>query len=202
MMLRGLKAITAITLILVAATTKAANVSVSNNYLVGTVKGSVVVPQAPDVTGPILTNIINKVFNDISGPSGGIYRSPWQWTKSPDGIEYEPFGKFTSVQANSSGDIAFGSDATMLQMAWGSPDGYNKLELIDDGVTVAVVTGSDIVGSNVGVNFVELTLVGAVFDTVRFSSGDNALEIANISIRSSDNLVTSDQFIVAQSHEH
>jgi hypothetical protein len=198
----ALKAAIAMSVMLACTPAKAATVEVSNNYFVGSSKESAVVPQAPDVVGPILTNTVNTVYNDISGTMAGR-RSPWQWTKSLDGVEYEPFGKYTSVQTNASGEIAFGSNATTLQLAWGSPDKFNRLEFIDDGVTVAIVTGGDITGSNVGVNFVELTLVGAVFDTVRFSSGANAFEIANVSIRSSENLVTSDQIItVAQSYQH
>lgn len=188
-MLRALKAIAIIIPIVDAGSTQAANVRILNNYLLGTDQESVIVPQAPDVTGPILTNIVNTVYNDISGTLAD-HRSPWQWTKSPEGVEYEPFGKFTSVQANSSGEIAFGSDAKTLQLVWGSPDEYNTLEFIDDGVTVATVTGGEITGGIVGVNFVELTLVGAVFDTVRFSSGSHAFEIAKVSAQLNDILAT------------
>src|SRR5688500_5664989 len=88
---------------------QAATVEVADNYFLGSSKISAVVPQAPDPVGPILTNIVNTVFTDISGSVSGSYRSPWQWTKSLDGVEYEPFGKFTSVQAGGSGEIAFGS---------------------------------------------------------------------------------------------
>jgi hypothetical protein len=185
----ALKATIAMSVMLACTPAKAATVEVSNNYFVGSSKESVVVPQAPDVVGPILTNIVNKVYNDISGTLAG-HRSPWQWTKSLDGVEYEPFGKFTSVQSNASGEIAFGSNATTLQLAWGSPDKFNRLEFIDDGVTVATVSGGDITGAHVGVNFVKLTLVGAVFDTVRFSSGANAFEIAKVSAQLNDILAT------------
>ena len=197
-MILALKAAIAMTVMLMSTPTKAATVDVSNNYFVGSSKESVVVPQAPGAAGPILTNIVNTVYSNISGTSEGKYRSPWQWTKSADGTEYEPLGKFTSVQANASGDIVFGNDATSLQLTWGSPDYFNKLEFIDNGNVVAYVTGSDITGSQVGLNFVKLTLVGAVFDTVRFSStGANAFEIANVSAQIDDNLVRNDQFDIA-----
>jgi hypothetical protein len=202
LMVRGLKTIAAISVMLACSSAKSATVEVSNNYFVGSSKESTVVPQAPDIVGPTLTNIVNSVYNDISGTLDGRYRSPWQWTKSLNGVEYEPFGKFTSVQAKASGEIAFGSNATTLQLVWGSPDISNRLEFIDDGVTVAAVTGKDITGSNVGVNFVKLILVGAEFDTVRFSSGANAFEIAKVSAQLNENLVTSGQFTVAHSSEY
>jgi hypothetical protein len=187
----GIQGFAAIGLLAACVPAHAQTVEILNNYFVGTSKLSAVIPHGPSLTGPVLTSIVNTVYIDVNGSRDGTFRSPWQWTKSADGIEYEPLGKFTSVQANSSGEISFGSDAKTLQLVWGSPDKSNRLEFIDNGITVASVTGGDISGASVGVNFVRITLVGAVFDAVRLSSSFNAFEIGDLSAET-DHIVSNE----------
>ena len=88
------------------------------------------------------------------------------------------------MQSDSSGNISFGAGAkaTGLSLVWGSPDSYNEIQFYSLGSLVASITGSSITGGiALGVDFVTLSLIGGVFDTVTFlSHGQNAFEFANI----------------------
>ena len=109
-----------------------------NLHYEGTDPVSVVIPQGPDAVSPVLSNVggTNGVVNYIVGPPESVdneYRSPWQYTQSGGGTELEPNGAYTSVQFNSSGDIAYGpgSAQNKLALAWGSPDSYNVIEFLN-----------------------------------------------------------------------
>lgn len=170
----------------------------ANTHYVGSSALSVVVPQGPSDPSPVLTNQVGTVYN-VAPPAPSPlppntpsvtnqYRSPWQYTKSVGGTQYEPIGDFTSVQANSSGDIFYGlrSGKTGLSLVWGSPDTYNTIQFLLGGSAGAVVASIDgtAVGAlgfaGLGMNIIALSLTAGVFDTVRFiSTGNNAFEFAN-----------------------
>ncbi|MDP1699420.1 MAG: hypothetical protein Q8L53_00465 [Aestuariivirga sp.] len=169
------------------------NVLVSQDlhYQSGTVNapsGLVAIPEGPDAASPVL-NLLSGTILYIDPPPGspsvgGQYRSPWQYTEDGLGNPYEPDGAYTSVQANSSGEIFYGlgAEKTGLAIAWGSPDSYNWIRFFFEDNEVASLSGSDVGGQAYGINFVILSLLnGFVYDTVRFYSiGQNAFEFSNV----------------------
>lgn len=186
-MTKALRLSLALGAMLMAAPADAASLNVSltyNLHYAGTDALSVIIPQGPDAVAPALTNVVGTV-NYITAPPesvDGQYRSPWQYTKSPGGTEYESGGTYTSVQYNSSGDIVYGSDLGSLALAWGSPDSYNVIEFYDNiNGLVAWLDGSEVGNQRFGINFVGISLITGVFDTVRFiSNGQNAFEFSNV----------------------
>jgi hypothetical protein len=187
----------ALVAMLVAIPAMAATVQIVQNdhYQGGTISSpgpSTPIPFSPDALAPALVTTNGTVYI-IQPPAlspvppgtpsvDGQYRSPWQYTKSGL-IENEPIGAYTSVQANSSGDISYGSGSnkTGLSLVWGSPDSYNEIEFFLGSSLVASITGSAVGGQAFGVNLVVLNILDGVFDRVRFwSHGSNAFELANV----------------------
>lgn len=187
-MAKALKLSIALSAMLFVSQANAATVFVADEeFFFGAAGNSVdIAPYAPFADAPNL-NPTNLVVEGITGSIDGTYRSPWQWTKT-GAIENEAGGKYTSVQANGSGDLIFDTLKDTLMLAWGSPDSYNILQFFNDDDLVnpfASITGADIAhtlsGTSIGVNFVTLVILDGFFNKVRFiSDGANAFEFANV----------------------
>lgn len=113
-------------------------------------------------------------FQNLTTSVSGQYRSPWQST-SADGSTY------SSVQGGGSATYAYGWVPTSFSLMWGSPDQYNTLSFLLAGSTVGSFTGSSVVSTTTGLDFVNVSFTGA-FDTVVFKSGTNAFEYANAQV--------------------
>lgn len=177
----------ALSAVLFVSQANAATVSVVNeDFFEGTDVSSVnITPYAPFLTAPDLVNVSGSVNEGVTGSVVNERRSPWQWTRT-GATQNEATGLYTSVQADSSGDLVFDTLMDTLQLAWGSPDGYNELQFFNGVTLVASITGAALQTSavnppSIGVNFVTLFLGADLFNTVKFfSHGSNAFEFANV----------------------
>lgn len=123
---------------------------------------------------PIGTLIAGDFDQNVTDP--GLVpgrRSPWQGT-TLDGSVY------SSITGAAS--YTFGSLRTKLSLVWGSPDAYNTLSFLLDGVEVGSVNGIELVGccgTNIPSSLITISGVGQ-FDEVVFTSGAPAFEYANV----------------------
>lgn len=136
-------------------------------------------PLADSTSGLVSENITGSVLNER--------RDVWE------GTALAGTGVFTSIGAGASATYVFSSLRTQLNLVWGSPDDYNKIEffngdtLLDTVATVAIlgpilpccVTGQpNIANSLIAIS--NIAGVGAQFDKIVLSSSRNAFEVANI----------------------
>lgn len=117
-----------------------------------------------------------------SDSSASNWRSPYDLAGAGwEALEYFSVGPSTATPATLTGVVA---DA--LTLLWGSLDTYNSLEFILGGVSQGTVTGGDVIAlstSNPGGGGASLVKIsGITFDTVKFSSNENAFEFANVSV--------------------
>lgn len=130
------------------------------------------------IANPLATATTGTVFENVVGSEDGVRRSPWQGS-SVDENALDSF--YTSVSGGGSATYNFGGTRTSISFLWGSPDGYNDLDidLIGGGSTVTI-NGADVQGPvAIGQIFVKISDVS--FDEVVFRSGQNAFEYANVS---------------------
>lgn len=120
-----------------------------------------------------VTNVYRSTFDnqDIVGDNSA-YIDNHYWAVGPD-------------NPTDPAIMSFASDQATLSFLWGSVDSYNKLELYDNGSWVATILNTDIVPSPLfnnaagrGASYV--TVAGAPFDELRFSSSTNAFEFSNM----------------------
>jgi hypothetical protein len=93
-------------------------------------------------------------------------------------------------QAPGSATLALGASFDYFGVYWGSIDDYNTLELLAGSTVVATVRGSDVLALTSGLTgvqddarsnqFVNVTLNGIFYDSVRFSSSLFAFEVDNL----------------------
>ena len=125
------------------------------------------------------------VYQNVTGSIGGVRRSPWQGT----GGTNEADNAYTSVSANSSITFGFDLDMDVATLLWGSPDSYNTLEFMLDGIVVDSVVGSALFpAAQQGLGFSTVTftdIAGGAFDAMRLLSSGNAFEFANLTANSS-----------------
>lgn len=128
----------------------------------------------------VSADVTGTVYQNVTGSIGGVRRSPWQGT----GGTNEADNAYTSVSGGSSITFGFGEDFDTASLLWGSPDSYNTLEFLLDGLVVDTVVGSDLfpeAQQGLGVSTVTFTdIVGGAFDAMRMLSGGNAFEFGNL----------------------
>lgn len=134
---------------------------------------------AADTGVPAPTNTVGTVYQNLTASVPNQYRSPWQGT-ALDGI-----GTYTSVQMDSYASYVFDTGYYAVDFMWGSVDSYNGLEFYYEGNWVDALHGDDAQLSSVnnGLGFIVATIMASsVFDEIRFNSGSNAFEYANLTV--------------------
>lgn len=134
---------------------------------------------AADTGVPSPTTSVGTVYQNLTGSVPNQYRSPWQGT-AMDGI-----GTYTSVQKDSYASYVFDTGYYAVDFMWGSVDTYNGLEFYYQGNWVDALHGDDAQLSSVsnGLGFIVASIMATgVFDEVRFTSGSNAFEYANLTV--------------------
>ncbi len=86
-------------------------------------------------------------------------------------------------------DVDF-ANYNYLGLFWGSIDGYNSLEFLDvDGNSLFTLTGADVIAAGTGFGdqnaagsnrYVNVLLIGATYDSLRFNSNGYAFEIDDL----------------------
>jgi hypothetical protein len=157
--------------------------------LVASSAGAVIV--STDRTQPAYTGLLaaptsnsaafrmNFRGSDLSAPAPNA-RTPWEEFAGLAETAY-----YNSVEAGGFAEYAFGADRTDFSLMWGSPDAYNTLSFLDDGMEVFSIAGNDAAitgtpGFVVARQFVNVHISDLVFDTVRFESTSDAFEFANV----------------------
>jgi hypothetical protein len=121
--------------------------------------------------GSVLENQTSSVVNE--------YRSPWQGT-ALDGV-----GTYTAVQEDSYASYVFDQTYSSVDFLWSSVDEYNGLEFYYQGSWVDALYGDDAQLDSVtkGVGFIVASVMASgLFDEIRFTSGTNAFEYANMTV--------------------
>lgn len=118
---------------------------------------------------------MGSVAENVTGSINGVRADPWA------GTSFEGTGAYTAVSQNASATYFFGGTTNAYSFLWGTPDTYNTLELLLDGVVVDSVAGG---GTGIAGfadrqtnRFVTVTS-DSVFNGLRFSSGGIAFEYA------------------------
>lgn len=125
------------------------------------------------------TTKIGSVLENQTGSAIDEYRSPWQGT-ALDGI-----GTYTAVQEDSYASYVFDQTYTSVDFIWGSVDEYNGLEFYYQGNWVDALYGDDAQLDSVskGIGFIVASVMSSgLFDEIRFTSGTNAFEYANMTV--------------------
>ncbi|MCF8468213.1 MAG: VPLPA-CTERM sorting domain-containing protein [Sneathiella sp.] len=152
-------------------------------FLVAAPAQSAIVTWTTDLPGsdtgvPAATSTVGTVYENVTGSIPNVYRSPWQNTANPDGT-------YTSVEADSYASYVFDTGYDAVSFMWGSVDDYNGLEFYYQGDWVDALYGDDAQLNSVqkGLGFIVATVMATgMFDEVRFSSGTNAFEYANLTV--------------------
>lgn len=154
---------------MVLAASSAQAVTIAKDFTVPTPEPSVATPTS--TTGDVRLNFMGSDLDAVAPNS----RSPWE------GTVFEATGKYNSVSAGAMATHAFGGQFSQFSLMWGSPDDYNTLEFFLSGGLVASVSGADVYNPPTpGMEFVNVTVTGLLFDTVKFSSSTDAFEYALI----------------------
>ena len=135
----------------------------------------------PTVDNGVLspTTTVGTVYENLTTSVKNKYRSPWQGTLL-DGT-----GSYTSVQKSSYASYILDKGHSSVEFMWGSVDNYNGLEFYYQGSWVDALYGDDAAldGVNKGLGFIVASVIAnGVFDEVRFTSGSNAFEYANLTV--------------------
>lgn len=141
---------------------------------------------------PIASSTTGTVYQNVIGSVAGVRRSVWKDSPVDVGLlQNDPTAYYSSVSAHSSATFSFGGIRSVLSFAWGSPDTYNKVEfllngLVVDTYSVVGLTLAQLFPARFGTNgaVASFTNIGGkgVFDAVRFTSTtSNAFEFASIS---------------------
>ncbi|MEM9844571.1 MAG: VPLPA-CTERM sorting domain-containing protein [Pseudomonadota bacterium] len=129
-------------------------------------------PLASSTTGTVLENITG---NQPTPTPPLTARSPWE------GSAFELTGEYTSVQSSSSATFTFAGKQSGLELIWGSPDSFNDLTItLFTSGTETVINGSAVQGPS-GILASSVVITDVVFETIKFESGQNAFEFANLS---------------------
>lgn len=125
------------------------------------------------------TTTVGSVLENQTASELNEYRSPWQGT-ALDGI-----GTYTAVQEDSYAAYIFDQAYNSVDFIWGSVDEYNGVEFYYQGNWVDALYGDDAQLSSVtkGVGFIVASILSSgIFDEIRFTSGTNAFEYANMTV--------------------
>jgi hypothetical protein len=137
-----------------------------------------------DTFVPAATSTTGNVFQGVTGSIGGLRRSPWDTISTND---LDENGTYTSVSGDSSAIYELTSAINSFEFMWGSVDDYNIIEFYFNGDWVDMLMGDDaqLAGAPDGVKWINAlvsTEKGNLFDEVRFISGGNAFEYANVQL--------------------
>ncbi|MBJ6370926.1 VPLPA-CTERM sorting domain-containing protein [Sedimentitalea arenosa] len=115
---------------------------------------------------------------------GGQYRSPYQ-TSGLTAPGYYTVGVGSTYSGTSNpAELALTSLSNSFSLLWGSPDGYNTLELYNGATLVGTILGSQFNIPAQEASFVSIFAdnESEYFDSVKFYSvNQNAFEFANVS---------------------
>lgn len=140
-----------------------------------TISTTTVLP-APAGPNPLASAITGTVGENVTTSVAGLRRSPWQGT---------PFAgsPFTAVAGGATATYRFGRDAESFDLLWGSVDRVNSIQLFDNGVLVETISGALFrPRGSAAIPFLTLSVMNVLFDELRFSSGGNSFEYANLSV--------------------
>jgi hypothetical protein len=132
-----------------------------------------------DIGMPTADAITGTVFQNVTG-STPVRRSAWFGTSLAN------TGLYTSISGGASATYNVNPNSTRVSFVWGSPDTYNRVEFLDENGTVidwfSITNATNIVPATIGNLGATATIFSSVgsFDAVRFTSGQNANEIANL----------------------
>lgn len=135
---------------------------------------------AADMFVPAATSTTGTVYEGATGSVGGVRRSPWDTITG-----MEDTGTYTSVSGDSSAIYELTSAINSFEFMWGSVDNYNIIEFYFDGGWVDRLMGDDtqLDSAPRGVEWINaLVSSDMLFDEVRFVSGGNAFEYANVQL--------------------
>lgn len=141
---------------------------------------------------PIATSTTGTVYQNVIGSVSGVRRSVWLDAPVDVGLKQnDPTAYYSSVSKRSSATYAFGGNRSSLTFAWGSPDTYNIVEFLYQGVivdtySVVGLTLAQLFPARFGTSGAVATFTNVgktgIFDSVRFrSTTANAFEYASIS---------------------
>lgn len=140
-----------------------------------TISTTTVLPNAA-VPNPFATSIIGTVGENVTTSVAGLRRSPWQGTPHAG-------SPFTAVAGGATAIYSFGQDADSFSFLWGSVDRVNTIQLFDDGALVDTISGALFrPRGSAGIPFLTVAVTNVLFDELRFSSGGNSFEYANLSV--------------------
>lgn len=118
---------------------------------------------------------LDFVGSDLSAPAPNS-RTPWE------GTAFENTATYNSVEAGGFAEYVFGSARSFFSLMWGSPDDYNTLEFLLGGISQGTLTGDQVDDPPpAGTGFVNVFVTDVSFDTVRFTSTQDAFEYAEVS---------------------
>ena len=97
------------------------------------------------------------------------------------GTAFEDVAVYHAVSAGAEARYAFDRPQTQFSLLFGSPDSYNRLSFLLDGVEVFDLVGDDVVSpGQLGSGAVYVLIRDLSFDEVRFSSSGDAFEFSNL----------------------
>jgi hypothetical protein len=149
-------------------------------------------PLPPNVPQVALVGLSGTVYNDISGSTGGIDRSPFENAATP-GSGYGSWASYLydAVQGAGSGYVNLAG--TNLYMLWGSPDTYNTISFctgVGGGGTCTVgAYKSGVTPVTYGHDYIHFS-TDFTFASVLFETGSNSLEFADVSTTPNSALLT------------
>ena len=135
---------------------------------------------ADDTYVPGANSTTGTVYQGATGSVGGVRRSPWDTIAG-----MEDTGTYTSVSGDASATYMLGAAINEFSFMWGSVDDYNMIEFWNDGEWLGILGGDDsqLDGAPKRVEWVNATItLDMLFDEVRFISGSNAFEYANVGL--------------------
>lgn len=124
---------------------------------------------------PTADMVTGTVFQNVTGSISGIRRSPWENTTQPNAF-------YSSVSGGATATYDLGGTFKEFSIMWGSVDTYNTLQFLLDGNVVDTLSGAALIPpatQGLGFSVVDI-LPTSLFDSVRFVSGSNAFEYANL----------------------
>lgn len=135
---------------------------------------------AADTFVPGANSTTGTVYQGATGSVGGVRRSPWDTIAG-----MQDTGTYTSVSGDASATYVLLDAITSFSFMWGSVDDYNMIEFWNDGEWLGMLGGDDsqLDGAPKRVEWINATItLDMLFDEVRFISGTNAFEYANVGL--------------------
>ncbi len=122
---------------------------------------------------------LNYKGSDLAAPSPNS-RTPWEEFAGLADTAY-----YNSVEAGGFAEYVFSAPQTSFSLMWGSPDSYNRLEFFNDQTSVFSIAGNNAAivatsGFTAARGFVNVVVSDLSFNRVKFTSGSDAFEYANV----------------------